>query len=254
MNPSIDPLVSIICPAYNAARWITATVRSVQAQTHTQWELLVSDDCSTDDTRAIVAQLASEDDRIRLIGLTRNSGPAEARNAALAVARGRWIAFLDSDDLWLPEKLARSLHHARHQGAALVYTAYRRINAEATVTGHLIHVPASITYRQLLGHTAIATSTVLLDRQKTGEIRMQRVYYDDFVCWLGLLRQGLKASGLDEDLMRYRVVGGSVSRHKGRSAAKVWDIYRRTLGLGRPAATWHFLNYAARALLKYRKF
>src|SRR5207237_6415780 len=122
--------------------------------------------------------------RIRLIALERNGGPAAARNAALERASGRWIAFLDSDDMWLPAKLERSLAHAQANRAALVYTAYRRVSHDESRVGELIRVPRTLTYRQLLGNTAIATSTVLIDRTIAGDVRMRRVYYDDFVCWL----------------------------------------------------------------------
>ena len=246
--------VSIITPAYRAAATVERTIESVRAQTHGDWELLVADDCSPDDTRARVAEWARRDPRIRLIALERNGGPAAARNAALAQARGRWIAFLDSDDFWLPTKLERTLDHARRHGAALVFTGFRRIDRDETRVGRYIGVPRTLDYRQLLGNTAIATSTVLLDRQQTGEVRMQKVYYDDFVCWLSILKRGLVAHGLDEDLMRYRVMAQSVSRNKKRSAQEVWKTYRDVEGLGALPAAWYFTRYAANALRKYGRF
>ena len=247
-------LVSIIVPSYNAATYIGETIRSVIAQTYPEWEMVIADDCSVDQTLESIRSFAQHDARIRFIALTRNGGPAAARNAALEQARGRWIAFLDSDDLWLPEKLARSMAHARRENAALVFTGFRRMSADGARVGHYIGVPRTLSYRQLLGHTAIATSTVLIDRERAGDIRMESVYYDDFVCWLSILRQGHVAHGLDEDLMRYRVMRGSVSRNKGASARAVWRIYRDTLRLGRLPAAWHFARYAFHALLKYRKF
>lgn len=250
----VDDLVSIIVPAYKAASHIPATIESVLAQTYPRWEMLIADDCSPDNTRSVIADWAARDERIKLIALPRNGGPAAARNGALAQAQGRWVAFLDSDDLWLPQKLERSLALAQQTQAALVYTGYRRISVDGSRTGRYIGVPPTLNYRQLLGHTAIATSTVLIDRHLAGEIRMQKVYYDDFVCWLGILKRGLTARGLNEDLMRYRVLPQSVSRNKQNSAREVWKIYRFTEHLGYLAASWHFLNYAARALLKYQKF
>ena len=249
-----DNLVSIITPAYKAASSLPATIASVLAQTYPHWELLIADDCSPDSTRAVISEWASKDSRIQLITLPTNSGPAAARNFALSAAVGRWIAFLDSDDLWLPEKLAQSIAFAQRQRAALVYTGYRRIDAHGHRTGQYIQVPSQLTYRQLLGNTAIATSTVLIDRNQTGSLRMEQVYYDDFVCWLSILKRGLTAHGLNEDLMRYRVMPKSVSRNKRHSAGEVWKIYRTTEQLGRVAASWYFLSYAGRALMKYRKF
>jgi teichuronic acid biosynthesis glycosyltransferase TuaG len=249
-----DDLVSIITPAYNASTCLPATIASVLAQTYPNWELLIADDCSLDDTRKIIAKWADKDPRIRLVALLINSGPAAARNASLSEARGRWVAFLDSDDLWLPEKLAQSIAFAQRQDAALVYTGYRRIDVGGQRTGQYIRIPPRLTYRQLLGNTAIATSTVLIDRRQTGHIHMAQVYYDDFVCWLDILKRGLTAHGLNEDLMRYRVMPKSVSRNKRRSAGEVWRIYRTTEQLGRLAASWYFLKYASRALMKYLKF
>jgi teichuronic acid biosynthesis glycosyltransferase TuaG len=249
-----DQLVSIITPAYKAARIMPATIESVLAQTWPHWEMLVADDCSPDDTREVVRAWSARDPRIQLIPLQRNGGPAAARNAALAQARGRWIAFLDSDDLWLPTKLERSIAFAQQQQAALVYTGFRRISADGSQVGRYIAVPPRLAYRQLLGNTAIATSTVLIDRAQTGDIRMQSVFYDDFVCWLGILKRGLVARGLDQDLMRYRVMQQSVSRNKKRSAQEVWKTYRQVEGLGLLPSCWYFANYAARAFLKYRGF
>ncbi len=250
----IEQKVSVIVPAFRAATVISATIESVIAQTHPHWEMLIADDCSPDATREVVARWAALDNRIRLIALERNGGPAAARNAALTQARGRWIAFLDSDDIWLPTKLERSLAHAATHRAALVFTGYRRISADGTKTGDYIDVPSTLTYSQLLGNTAIATSTVLLDRELCGEIRMQSVYYDDFACWLAILKRGFVAHGLDEDLMRYRVLAKSVSRNKARSAREVWKAYREVEKLGVAPSAWHFTRYAVHALRKYRRF
>jgi teichuronic acid biosynthesis glycosyltransferase TuaG len=247
-------LVSIIMPAFRAASVIGETIESVVAQTHTNWELLIADDCSPDNTRDIIRQWAQVDPRIRLIELARNGGPAMARNAALEHASGRWIAFLDSDDLWLPQKLERTLEHAGTHQAALVFTGFRRITADGGTTGRYVSPPPTLSYRQLLGNTAIATSTVLLDRNLVGDIRMKKTYYDDFDCWLQILKRCGQAFGLDEDLMRYRVMGQSVSRNKRRSAAHVWNAYRELEKLSLPASLWYFSHYALRGVLKYKRF
>lgn len=249
-----DGLVSIIVPAYKAAGVVGRTVESVLVQTYPHWEMLIADDCSPDNTREVIAGWARRDSRIQLVTLERNGGPAAARNAALERAQGRWIAFLDSDDTWLPNKLERSLAHAQANRSALVFTGFRRVNHDETRTGVYIGVPATLTYRQLLGNTAIATSTVVIDRSVCGDVRMQRVYYDDFVCWLGILKRGFIAHGLNEDLMRYRVMARSVSRNKGKSAREVWTTYRQIERLALPPAAWHFSRYALNALRKYRRF
>lgn len=251
---SPDDLVSIITPAYRAAAFIEATIASVRNQSFPDWELIIADDCSPDDTRAVVSANAAVDARIRLLELPRNGGPALARNAALEAASGRWIAFLDSDDLWLPDKLERQLHFHRSSGAALTCTGFRRISAGAERTGRYIRPPSTLDYRGALGLTGIATSTVILDRERTGPVRMKPVYYDDFACWLDVLRSGALAKGLDEDLMRYRVMSGSISRNKLHSAGEVWKQLRKVEQLGLPMALQSFGRYAFHATLKYSRF
>jgi glycosyltransferase involved in cell wall biosynthesis len=167
------PLVSIITPSWNVERLIGETIASVQAQTFQDWELLIADDCSTDNTAAAIEGFAAKDPRIKLIRQPRNGGPALARQAAIEQAQGRFIAFLDSDDLWLPPKLERQLAFAREHRAALSFTAFRRIDENGSVTGRLIPVPASLTYDQLLKNTAIATLTALVDRDIAGDIAMK---------------------------------------------------------------------------------
>ncbi len=251
LRDSPDSRVSIITPAYRCASVIEETIESVVAQTHMNWEMLVADDCSPDNTRDIVGRWAGLDPRIKLIRLERNVGAAMARNAALERASGRWVAFLDSDDLWLPQKLAQCLDFARSHGAAFVYTGFRRIPATGGKPGRYIGVPASLNYRQLLGNTAIATSTVMLDTAHTGLIRMRKTYYDDFDCWLQILKKGITARGLDADLMRYRLTKKSLSRNKGKSALKVWRAYRDLEGLGVTTSVWYLAKYAARGALKH---
>jgi teichuronic acid biosynthesis glycosyltransferase TuaG len=249
-----EPLVSIVTPAYNAERFLGETIASVRAQTFGDWEMLVADDCSRDGTRGVVEKISAADARVRLVRLERNSGPALARQAAIDAARGRYMAFLDSDDVWLPQKLERQLAFMRERRAALSFTGFRRVSADGARVGRRIHVPARLTYHQLLGNTAIATSTAIIDRELSGPFRMVKTYYDDFALWLEITRRGFPAFGLDEDLMRYRVVGGSVSRNKGRSALMVWRTYREVERLGVARASWSIARYAVNALRKYRAF
>ncbi len=247
-------LVSIITPAYRAAAVIGETVRSVLAQTHENWEMLIAEDCSPDDTREVVRQWASSDPRIRLIALEKNGGPAAARNAALEQAKGRWLAFLDSDDTWLAAKLEKTIAFAKAKDAAFAFTGFRRMSSDGATVGRYIEAPPRLSYRQLLGNTAIATSTVVLDATRVGTVRMKKTYYDDFDCWLQVTKKGLDAHGLDKDLMRYRVLDKSVSRNKRRSAGKVWQAYRHVERLSWPESAWYFSQYAVRALIKYRSF
>lgn len=248
-----SPLVSIITPAYKAAGYIDHTIRSVQKQTYGTWELLIVDDGSPDNTAEVVLRYCALDSRIKLIR-QKNAGPAMARQAALDAANGKFIAFLDSDDCWLPEKLALQLDFMEKTAASFTYTSFRRVDSSGQIVGHRVRIPGSLTYRQLLGNTAIATSTVVIDREKTGAFRMTRTFYDDFVLWLGLLKRGHTAYALDIDLMRYRVVSQSVSRNKFRSMRMVWKTYREIENLGWLVSAISFISYAFHAWRKYKKF
>jgi teichuronic acid biosynthesis glycosyltransferase TuaG len=247
---SDTPVVSVITAAYNAEAFIAATSASVQAQTLTDWEMLIADDASSDRTAEIAAALAAADPRVRLIRLERNSGVARARNAALVEARGRFVAFLDSDDLWLPRKLECQVAFMKKCDAAVSYTAYRRIDESGTQVGRLVTVPPRLTYRQLLKNTAIATVTGMADTAKTGPLRMTEARRDDYILWLSILKRGFIAHGLQEDLARYRVVTGSLSSKPRRSAAWVWNVYRHVEKLALPHAAWCMAHYGARAVLK----
>lgn len=249
-----DNLVSIVTPAWRAARVVGDTIESVLSQTYTNWEMLVVDDCSADDTAAVIEGYAASDPRVRLLRNASNSGPAIARNTALAVANGRWIAFLDSDDVWLPTKLERTLAHARSHDAAITFTGFRRMNSNGSKVGRYIGVPSTVSYTGLLGNTVIATSTAMVDRKLAGDFRMKSVFYDDLSCWLDILRPGRLAHGLDEDLVRYRVMSASVSRNKLRSAREVWRTFRNIEGMSSATALFHFSRYALNGVMKYRSF
>ena len=250
---SPDTLVSIVTPAYTAGRFIAETIHSVLAQTHNNWELIIVDDGSPDDTCSIVEQISREDCRIRLIRQRRNLGPSVARNRGLEAASGRYIAFLDADDLWLPQKLERQIQFMGDVNAAISFTAFRRISETGDRCGRLIRIPERLTYGQLLRNTAIAASAVLIDRGLTGAFQMSMAPCDDYFLWLEFLRRGFVAHGLQEDLMRYRVVEASCTRNKRKNALNVWRTYRE-IGLSKTYAAWCFTNYAIRAWLKYSRF
>ncbi|HKY94313.1 MAG TPA: glycosyltransferase family 2 protein [Kiloniellales bacterium] len=248
------PLVSVITPAFCAERFLPETLASIRAQSLRDWECLVVDDASTDRTAEIAAAAAAEDPRIHLIRQTANRGVAAARNAALRAATGRYIAFLDADDLWLPGKLERQIAFMRATGATLSYTAFRRIDETGTRVGRLITVPPAMTWRRLLKNTKIHTLTVVVDRERTGPFAMVERRRDDIILWLTLLRHGATARGLNEDLARYRVVKGSLSSSHLRAAGWMWRAYREEIGLGRLDAFWCLCHYGARAFWKRLSF
>lgn len=250
MAPDGAPLVSVITAAFNAERFISETIATVQAQSLKDWEMLIADDASSDGTADIVQRFSEQDPRVRLIRQPRNSGVSAARNRALAEARGRFIAFLDSDDLWQSEKLERQVKFMTKHDAAISYTSYRRISEDGGLVGRLVEVPRRLSYNQLLKNTAIATVTAMVDTDKTGSIRMTEARRDDYILWLSILKRGFIGHGLQEDLARYRVVRGSLSSKPKRSAAWVWDVYRKIEKLSALRAAWCMAHYGTRALLK----
>jgi teichuronic acid biosynthesis glycosyltransferase TuaG len=248
-----EPLVSIVTPAYNAARFLEESLRSAQQQTFPNWEMLVVDDGSTDDTPEIVRRWAEADPRFRLLAGAGNRGPAAARNVALESARGRYVAFLDSDDLWLPRKLEVQLEFMRARDAVFSFTAYSYIDENGVRTGRVVTPPERIDYRGLLKNTIIGCLTVMLDRTRLGPLRMPDLrQHEDIVLWLQILKGGITALGIPEELARYRLVRGSLSRNKVRSALRMWRIYRRHEHLPLPDAAWCYAHYAWNAFRKYR--
>ena len=229
------PLVSIIMPSYNAARFIAESIESVLAQSYVDWELLITDDCSRDQTLEIAQSYERKDPRVKVFALPCNSGAAAARNHSLAMARGRYIAFLDSDDLWKPQKLDRQLCFMEQGGYAFSYTDYELMSED----GHLLHkrlrMPPALSYKQYLKNTAIGCLTVMIDNMAT---------------WLLLLRRIDKAYALTEDLATYRLVGNSNTAKKGKAAKDVWRVYREIEHLSLARSIYSFVGYAFHAIKK----
>ena len=248
----MNPVVSIITPAFNASRTIAQTIESVQAQTYQHWEMVIVDDLSADDTCDVVEKYMKEDSRIRLLRQRINGGPACARNASLKAAVGRYVAFLDSDDYWLSAKLERQLSFMMASNVAFSYTLYRRFVDNIEEAGPLVDLPTSFTYEALLKNTGIACLTVMVDRELAGVIEFPLIRHEDYSLWLTLLKRGLVAHGLLEDLARYRVSSSSVSGNKLKSATWVWSIYRDGEKLSLPHAAWCFGNYAWNAYRRNR--
>jgi teichuronic acid biosynthesis glycosyltransferase TuaG len=246
------PTVSIVTPAYRAARFLPETIASVQAQTRADFEMLVVDDCSPDNTAELVAEVAAGDPRIRLIRHRVNGGPAAARNTAIEAARGRFIAFLDSDDLWMPNKLERQVAFMETTQAAISCTQFRRVDESGQVISPVVGVPCTIDYRGLLKNTVIVTSSSMVNPGLTGPFRLKKTFYDDYALWLDLLGRGLIAHGIQEELVRYRVLENSWSRNKLRSAWHVWRTYRDIERIALPTAAWCFAHYAWNGYRKYR--
>lgn len=245
------PLVSVITPAHNAGRFLGATIASVQAQTFPDWEMVIAENGSTDDTALVAERAADSDPRIRLLRLPAPVGPGGARNAALDAAVGRFVAFLDSDDLWLPAKLERQLAFARDRQAAFTCTAYRMIDEAGGAIRRIQVPPPTTDYRHLLRHTLIGCLTVMLDRDQVGPVRMPDLpRHEDVSLWLSILKRGFVAHGLAEDLARYRILKRSASADPLHGARSMWHIYRNVEHLGWLDAAACYVQYAFHAANK----
>ena len=246
-----DKLVSIIVPVYNAGAYIEETIDMVKAQTYENWELILVDDCSEDESRKKI-EGRQEQDRIRLIAKKSNEGAARARNTGIEAARGRYIAFLDADDVWHIDKLEKEMRFLQDRQAGFVFTAYEFGDEQARPTGKVVHVPAELTYRQALSRTVIFTTTVLFDRKKIpdGLLHMPVVESEDTATWWQILREGYTAYGLDEVLAVYRRPAQSLSSNKITAVRRIWNLYRRQEKLSVAASAWYFVMWAYRATMR----
>lgn len=210
----INDLVSIIMPSYNCARYVEETIRSVQAQTFQNWEIIFWDDCSIDDTIKRVSKLREQEPRIRLFQNEINSGAAVSRNNALRVAKGRWIAFLDSDDLWEPTKLEKQVKFMEDNGYAFSYTGYQEIDGASKQTGVFVTGPKLVTKRGIYNFCWPGCLTVMYDAEKIGLIQIADIKKNnDYAMWLKVCKK-TDCYLLDECLARYRRGrAGSVSSH-----------------------------------------
>lgn len=248
------PMVSIITPTYNAESFIIDTIESVLSQSYSDWEMIVIDDHSTDHTVEVVKKMIKQDQRIRLIERTKNEGPARTRNAGLREAIGRYIAFLDSDDQWLPEKLATQVAFMESTDASFSYTSYNRVQIYADGRKEIkpVIVPEMVTYKQLLKKNVIGCLTVMIDQKQTGQIQMVDMRSrQDYALWLELTRRGFKAVGIPETLANYRVRVDSISSNKLKMAKQNWRVYRDVEKLSLPVAIWYFIHYAFLKSMEY---
>lgn len=247
------PLVSVIMPAYNAEKYIEQAIRSVQKQTVRSWELIVVDDCSTDKTAEQIRRLAAEDMRIIPVYSETNHGAAESRNIALRQCRGEFVALLDADDVWHPQKLERELERARETDADLVYSSYAMIDEQGTRCFSDFIVEESTDLQSMLNCNTIGCSTVLM-KAKVLEKRpfVTDFYHEDYIMWLSLLQAGCTAVGVRDILVDYRVARGSRSFNKLKSAKNRWRVYRDYLKLPLIPSVKAMVGYAINGLKKYR--
>ena len=247
------PLVSVIMPSYRSEPFLAQAVESVLAQTITDWELFILDDQSPDGAWEIAQSYARRDPRIRCIRNEENLGVAETRNRGIEAARGEWIAFLDSDDIWHNEKLEKQLNAAERTGAELMYTAYAIFQDDDPCRVEYA-VPQRVDYNALLLENVIGCSTAMVHRSALRNYRFRNdLYHEDYALWLELLRSGVKAAGCPEILVEWRVTKNSRSYDKINAAKNRWAIYRKAEKLPLWKSAFAFAVYALRGIMKVRK-
>lgn len=240
-NINATPLVSIITPCYNSAKFIGETIDSIQAQTFKDWELIITDDCSTDNTTEIIERYIAADPRIKLYKLEKNSGGGVARNNSIKEAKGRYIAFCDSDDRWHPWKLAKQLEFMQKNDYAFSYTSYMTCDEDGAMKG-IVVCPRKVTYSSSKRDDKIGCLTIVYDSEKIGkhylpEIRKRH----DWGMKLRILKSCKVAYGIKEPLALYRIRRGSVSSDKKSLVQYNIKVYQVVLGWSKIRSILFFL-------------
>lgn len=246
-----EELVSIIVPVYNSEKFIKNTIKTVEKQTYENWELLLVNDCSTDNSKKIIEEYEKKDKRIKLIDLEQNSGAAIARNTGIDRANGKYIAFLDSDDLWEKEKLEKQIKFIKNNNCVFSFTGYEFANEDGIGNGKVVTVPFKINYKQALKNTTIWTSTVIFDVEKLGKelIKMPNVRRgQDTATWWKVLKKGIVAYGLNESLSLYRRSNNTLSSNKIKALKRTWNLYRNVEHLSLFDSLYNFSWYCFNAI------
>jgi teichuronic acid biosynthesis glycosyltransferase TuaG len=253
-HDNAEGLVSVVVPTYNSERFIRRALESVLTQQYSSIEVMVADDASTDLTVSIVEEMQADDSRIILLKSRENRGAAFSRNRAIAASRGKYIAFLDADDWWAPNKLRDQIEFMNRLGAAFSFTAYRIASEDGRDLNRTVdtHSPQSVDYEAMLKKRAtLGCSTVIINRSCIPNLQMPSLRTgQDYALWLSILRQGWRAYCLRAPLTTYRLVAGSISRNKFRKALRQWEIYRRHERIPLLRSAWYFLHYAFRAIFR----
>ncbi|MCH7337296.1 MULTISPECIES: glycosyltransferase family 2 protein [unclassified Acinetobacter] len=248
----MQQLVSIIMPAYKAAKTISDSIESVLAQTYQNFELIVIDDCSPDNTRDIVNQYVSLDNRVKLISKENNQGVAAARNTGLDIVTGDYVAFLDSDDKWDTKKLEKQIQVFKNQDVDVIFSSYYRFNS--TGIKNLVSVPLAVDYSQLLKGNCIGNLTAIYKFDRFSSVRQKKIGHEDYLFWLEIFSNSpaVKGIGIQEPLAFYRVSedGSNVSANKLEAAKWTWNIYRKHLNIGLTKSIFYFICYAMKAVTK----
>lgn len=243
-------IVSVIMPAYNCSKTIGESIDSVINQTFTDWELIIVNDASVDNTKDIIEKYLNKDSRISLYSLEKNSGSAAAKNYGLKFSIGRYVAFLDSDDIWFEKKLEIQIDFMQKNGACFSFTGYEFFNDSSMKKRKYITVPKSINYRKYLSNTIIGNSTVVLDKKIIGNVIIQNGYLEDVLTWMYYLKKGFIANGINQVLMSYRVYSQSKSGKKIKNSKRYFKCLRETQNLSFFVSVYYWIFYVINASKK----
>lgn len=248
----VEGLVSVITPVYNVEKYIKKTIESILAQSYDKIEIILVDDCSTDNSAKIIHDMKENHPEIVYHLQEKNMGAGAARNKALELAKGQYVAFLDSDDLWKKQKIEKQIKLMKEKKCAFSYTAIEMIDENNNLIKEKRKIKESCDYKYLLHNTIIATSSVIIDRCSLGDFRMPlRRGGQDYATWLMLLRNNVIAYGINEAYVQYRVGNNSLSSNKFKSIKQVWEIQTKEEKIGKVAAAFHVVCFAVNALKKY---
>lgn len=248
----VEGRVSVITPVYNVEKYIDKTLESIFAQTYKDIEIVLVDDCSKDNSAQIIARYKEKHPEIIYFLQPKNMGAGAARNKALELASGQYVAFLDSDDLWLPKKAEKQIKLMKEKKSPFSYAAIEMMDEEGKTIKGKRNLKETCDYKYLLHNTIIATSSVIVDRSMLGDFRMPlRRGGQDYATWLSLLRNGAVACGINETLVRYRVGSNSLSSNKFKSIKQVWEIQTQDEHINKIAAAFHVGCFGFNAAKKY---
>lgn len=244
-------LISIITPSFNSENYLEETIKSVINQTYLNWELIIIDDCSVDKSVEIVEKYCAIDKRIKFIKNKFNCGAAITRNNGLEIAKGRFIAFCDCDDIWFENKLEYQINFMLEKSIPISFTSYQLINENGESLNKVINAIDRITYLEYLKNTIIGMSTSMIDTSLVKEFRFENIRTrQDTMLWITLLKRGHVAYGIKEVLVKYTVRSNSISANKFKAASKVWDLYYNMEKMGLFKSSYYFIFYVFNAIKK----
>jgi glycosyltransferase involved in cell wall biosynthesis len=247
----VPSLVSVIMPAFNCAETIERAVTSVLNQIYSNFELIIINDCSQDNTLQIIRKLSTKDSRILALSTERNEGPASARNTGIRSAKGEFIAFLDADDYWLTNKLSVQIPAMSRERAAISFSSYYHCDISGRILKQ-IRVPATVSKESILYRCPIGCLTAIYSTKLVGKVYMPIIpNREDYVTWIKVLEKNSVNIGIDEPLACYTVRRGSISSNKLKSSRWQWIVYRHILKLSTPRSIWYFCAYAVNGMLKH---